>query len=266
MSELLAATKRFATWDGYNNRSNEGINKLYYAADVDTYFIINAVSRESKGINSFGRPSYEYKCVLQPVNLLGGRIVDDSEEADTIELEFVPARIDDTYGKSLFLSFSGYDEPDGPTYGRRDEDTDNNAFRNSLPIYTLEASEQSKQSEYYDRIYIAWWDGTGDVTEWGKLPHPYVENILVMDDFSNYRRAHFSLRLNNMQSASGGKVYNIEPTQKTTFKFLSDTIPNVRALYIIRGKRYVAEKLTATFTENGMSQLIKGVFYPIKDE
>ena len=28
-------------------------------------------------------------------------------------------------------------------------------------------------------------------------------------------------------------------------------------------KKYLCEKLTATFTEHGMSQLIKGVFYPI---
>ena len=46
-------------------------------------------------------------------------------------------------------------------------------------------------------------------------------------------------------------------------KFLSDTIPNPRSLFIIRGKRYVCEKLTATFTSQGMSQLIKGSFYPV---
>ena len=34
-------------------------------------------------------------------------------------------------------------------------------------------------------------------------------------------------------------------------------------LFIIRGKRYVCEKLTATFTSQGMSQLIKGSFYPV---
>jgi len=54
-------------------------------------------------------------------------------------------------------------------------------------------------------------------------------------------------------------------TRKTTFKFLSDTVPDVRALFLIRGKRYLCEKLTATFTENGMSQLIKGIFWPIAD-
>ncbi len=60
-------------------------------------------------------------------------------------------------------------------------------------------------------------------------------------------------------------VYPIDPKQKTAFKFLSDRIPDVRALYYIRGKRYICENLTATFTEQGMSQLIKGCFYPVED-
>ena len=37
----------------------------------------------------------------------------------------------------------------------------------------------------------------------------------------------------------------------------------VENLFIIRSKRYVYEKLTATFTSQGMSQLIKGSFYPV---
>ena len=42
-------------------------------------------------------------------------------------------------------------------------------------------------------------------------------------------------------------------------------IPDVRSVFLIRGKRYICEKITATFTENGMSQLLKGVFYPIAE-
>ena len=34
----------------------------------------------------------------------------------------------------------------------------------------------------------------------------------------------------------------------------------VENLFIIRSKRYVCEKLTATFNSQGMSQLIKGSF------
>ena len=41
---------------------------------------------------------------------------------------------------------------------------------------------------------------------------------------------------------------------------------DVRSVFHIRGKRYICEKITATFTEkNGMSQLLKGVFYPMQE-
>ena len=89
--------------------------------------------------------------------------------------------------------------------------------------------------------------------------------MVVNNDWSNYRNVHFSLRLNDNRAPRSARTYNIEPTMKTTFKFLADKVPDVRSLFLIRGKRYVCEKLTATFSENGMSQLIKGVFYPVKE-
>ena len=89
-----------------------------------------------------------------------------------------------------------------------------------------------------------------------------MEDIYIAEDWSNFNFLHFSLRINNGM-LNRRIAPEIETTMKTTFKFLADTIPDVRSLFIIRGKRYVCEKLTATFTENGMSQLLKGVFYPI---
>ncbi len=74
---------------------------------------------------------------------------------------------------------------------------------------------------------------------------------------------HTTLWLNNKILNKYRTVYQVNPKQKATFKFLSDTIPSPRSLFIIRGKRYVCEKLTATFTSQGMSQLVKGSFYPV---
>lgn len=74
------------------------------------------------------------------------------------------------------------------------------------------------------------------------------------------------LRINDRYHNSRRNVHAIDTKQKTTFKFLSDTIPNPRAMFLIRGKRYLCEKVTATFTENGMSQLIKGIFWPIAED
>ena len=149
MSELLAANRGWRTWDGQHHRNSQ-IDRLLYAKDADAYFVIRAVSRSAYFDRI--RLRFTYKCVLQPVNLFGGRIVDESENADQIEIEFVPARIDYTeekYGKVLFLSFSGYDEDNA-----EGEDESNYPFMQTHPIQSLEAGEKEKKAEYYDRVYV----------------------------------------------------------------------------------------------------------------
>lgn len=274
MRELLSANRWLATWNGSTSRGSNR-DKLLYAEDVDAYFIVRSLSKtlvEKRG--GFMPNRYQYKMELRPVNLFGGRIVDDSEDADEVEIEFVPAWVDETedkYGRCLFLSFSGYDENDstGTSWSRdpyqRKEEIDNTLYQPHA-FQSLSAGELNKTAEYYSMIYVAWWDGATDGAMTGKLPHPYAEDIEVLPDWSNFRNIHFSMRLNNRYSNRRRIVHQIETKQKTTFKFLSDNIPDPRAVFFIRGKRYVCEKMTATFTENGMSQLIKGVFYPILED
>ena len=263
LTELMNANKGYATWRGQHGR-NSNIDKLLYAEDCDAYFVIRAVSRQIQVEIRAGHiyVYYLYKCRLQPVNLFGGRIVNDDEEADSQEIEFVPAWIDDTeekYGRVLFLSFSAYDE-DNNTTSENDSD---HPFMQTHTVSSLAAGEKDKKAEYYDRIYVGFWDGSQNTM--GKLPRPWVEDIEIRDDWSNFSYLHFSLRINNRQQNRRRIIHNIEPKMKTTFKFLSDTIPDVRSVFHIRGKKYLCEKITATFTENGMSQLLKIVCYPIVD-
>ena len=263
LSELMNDNKGYATWRGLHGR-NSNIDKLLYAEDCDAYFVIRAVSRQIQIEVRAGHiyVYYLYKCRLQPVNLFGGRIVGDDEDADSQEIEFVPAWIDDTedkYGRVLFLSFSAYDEDNNTT----SEDDSDHPFMQSHTVSSLAAGEKDKKAEYYDRIYVGFWDGSQNTM--GKLPRPWVEDIEIRDDWSNFSYLHFSLRINNRQQNRRRIIHNIEPKMKTTFKFLADTIPDVRAVFYIKGKKYLCEKVTATFTENGMSQLLKGVFYPIVD-
>lgn len=264
MRELLDANKVYAKWDGQHHRDNR-IDKLLYAADCDAYFIIRPMSRTQQIVIVAGHIflKFEYKCRLQPVNLFGGRIVNDDDDAEQVEIEFVPAWIDDTedkYGRVLFLSFSGYDE-DNSISG---EDESKYPFQKTHSLSSLEAGEKEKKAEYYDRIYIGWYDGANHYIG-HRLPYPNVEDIAIADDWSNFAYVHFSMRINDRKIRRGQIIHNIEPKMKTTFKFIADSIPDVRSVFLIRGKRYVCEKLTATFTENGMSQLLKGVFYPVKD-
>lgn len=275
MTQLLSANQWLASWNGSNMRGSN-MNKLLYAADLDAYFIVRTVSRVQNGYMLDGKTKrWIYKCVLQPVNLLGPRIVDDSDDAPTDEIEFVPACIDytdDTYGFAMFLSFGGYDEEtthtsfrDGPEpFSNAWYEQRNSYFSQTQPAQSLASGESEKKAEYYDKIYIGWWDGATSA-EASTPPHPHVDNVVVNADWSGYFHPHFSLRLNDRLANRFGMALPIEPTQKTTFKFIADKVPDVRAPFIIRGKRYVCEKLTATFTESGMSQLIKFVGYPVKE-
>lgn len=264
LSALIADCKSFHKWDGLHTRNGK-IDKLLYAADVDTYFIVRPMERY-KNVIDFEQKKifrYMYFCRLQPVNMFGARINDPDEDADQEEIEFVPAWIDDTeakYGKLLFLSFGSYNDT---TLAEDQDEDENSKFQNTNSLSSLVAGEESKASEYYDKIYVAFWDGS--FFTMGKLPYPRVEDVEIADDWSSYDIRHFSLRLNGKR-ATRSFLQKIEPSQKTTFKFLADSIPDVRSIFHIRGKRYICEKLTATFTENGMSQLIKGVFYPISNE
>ena len=266
MQELLLDNATYRVWDGQRNRGGKSqIDRLLYAEDVDMYFIIRAVDRTIKEIIKRGsstRIIFDYRCVLQPLNLFGGRIVNDADDAEQVEVEFVPAWIDETeakYGKVLFLSFASYDE-DNSSEGENEEDY---PFMQTIGASTLKAGEKEKKAEYYDRIYIGYWDDT--MVTRGKLPRPWVDNIEIWHDWAGYDMLPFSFRINDRALNSRRNIPKIDPKMKMSFKFLSDNIPDVRSVFLIRGKRYVCEKMTATFTKNGMSQLIKGVFYPIVD-
>ena len=269
LSQLLAVNHSLATWNGSSQRGSNR-DKLLYAKDLDIYFVVRGVEKtlvqEHKNVPNL----YSYKCLLQPVNLFGGRIVDESEDADEEEVEFVPAWIDytdSTYGKCLYLSFSGYDDSTSSETNVGGSSDDliadykarvDGTFYQPISVQSLAAGEKKQKSEFYNKIYIGWWDGAAYYN--GKLPYPYVDDVVINDDWSGYFRPHTSLRLNDINANSRRSVYLINPKQKFTFKFLSDTLPNPRSVFLIHGKRYVCEKLTATFTQTGMSQLIKGDF------
>ncbi len=249
MRELLNANKSLATWNGSSQRGSNR-DKLLYAADVDAYFIVRSLSKELVEKRSGWMPNlYKYKMELRPVNLFGGRIVDESDDADEIEIEFVPAWVDETedkYGRCLFLSFSGYDENDstGSSWSRdpstRKQEIDATLYQ-PIALQSLSAGEKTKKAEYYDRVYVGWWDGAG-VPHNGKLPHPYVEDIEIAEDWSNFSNIHFSMRINNNLLNRRRTVHAINPKLKKSFKFLADTIPNPRAVFYIKGKKYLCEK------------------------
>ena len=121
---------------------------------------------------------------------------------------------------------------------------------------------------FFDVIYVGFWDGnTGDFMPY-QPPPPIIDTVEVTTDFTLASRTNqYSLRLNaDMMTGARSVMKKIDGTKKYHFSFLSSSIPSPRATFYIHGARYICEKITATFHECGMSQLLKGIFYRVADD
>lgn len=237
-------------------------NHIMYSKAENTYFAFRSIGLHSGTDGTRGFPPQMY--VLQPINVFGSGCV-ESDDIDTEEIEFVPVCINDTHvsddddkGYMMFLSFSSYNDDTTA------ESSSALSIRQPLPASTIEAGEPGEKTAYYDVVYVAFWDGT--IPNYGKTPYPLLDSVNVTQEW-NYFSSHLSdLRLTSNQRNIASQIPMVDPKQKFKVSFLSDTIPNPRAIFFIRGQRYVCEKITATFTEDGMSRLLKGEFYPLADD
>lgn len=280
LSQLVADTRQYAVIRSYAR--NMGLNKLFYAKDVDTYFLIRAYKnipvyerREEVEIvdgneihNYYTYKINEYYMCLQPVNQFGEHIVNESEDAKSIKLDFVPAwidELDEDKGNCLFLKFSNYDEtnPEGERIGGVIQTAEEGELIQPYLVQDLENGETDEAVEYYNKIFVAFWDGAMEAT--GKYPHPYTDSVIVRHDGTIFR-PHYSLRMNRNNGMLRFRTHEINTLQQYTFSFIVNEIPNVRAVFHINGKKYLCEKITATLSsEKGLSQLVKGTFYRIID-
>lgn len=278
LRQLLDDNWRLRDWDGGFDR-NTNRQRLMYAADMDMYFICRPVSKEL--VDDRGRYFNHYSCVLQPVNIFGARVLNDSEDADLQEIDFIPARVDFTeekYGRCLFVNVGDGSTDSGadaelPSMSAEDRKSYfEGLFQLTQYQYVIERGEV-EQGNYFDKIYVAYWDGALQMD--GKLPFPFVENVVISQNWESYYLPRYSLRLNDRLENEKNKVTRIDPSQKFTFSFLAGSavnasgairgIPNPRAMFFIRGKKYVCAQITATFTENGMSRMLKGEFYRVAE-
>jgi hypothetical protein len=270
--ELWAYAKQFAKYSidrkEWAHVTTHPTNILH-AKDINAYFIFKEtkksidIDREKGGATEI---TFNFETALLQVNTFGARLVDDTEDADEEELEFVPVRIDETdddHGVAMFLSPSSYSED----YDDSDLDTDSDSSvdLSNMPVvqsmtYQAIIKGEEEAAEYYSVINVGFWKGmSSDNT---LMPVPHISPIEI--NGWTYAKTSFSLRLNDTSVNVRNGLHTIDPKQKLTFTFLSDHIPNVRAIFNIKGRLYLCEKITATFSETGMSQLLKGEFYPLQ--
>ena len=267
VNEMLSGLNMPSDWDGYGSpHRGTLINKLFHCDDTDGYYLFRATSKELVTENKNAPNKWRYRLRLQPINQFGGRIVNEDDDAASEELQIIPACIDetdDTFGDLIFLDCGSYSDNEQAvsfrTASELKEYVDETLFQPAA-AGILERGEPSSKPEYFSTIQVAWWDGA--LTSDGKLPHPYTNDIEFEHDLSNYRLVHSSLRLDKIYQ--GLDRYAIDGKTKLSIKFLSNTVPNQRAIFFIEGKRYICEKMTITLSQNGISSLIKGDFHPLK--
>ena len=241
---------------------------------------------------------------LSPVNEMGKRMVNRSEEKkDTVtEIKIVPVCIMDNFSEDVQkypLSSQGYmmalwpgDMQDlkltyhfdtftdqkgnvqqvkvidtgSTTTNTEDAETYYNAGYYLPDPYNLIAQgEKEKDPEYYDKIYVAFYTGPQQYGQ--QIPLVHHGRVVMEHDSNNYHVFNEVLRIRSEVAGNGRKLYfKIEGTKKYTFSFLSERIPNPRAVFFIHGKKYLCKQITATFTPEGRSQLMKGEFFRIEED
>ena len=291
LQELMTALRNVsASTGGRNSISAEG---LYYAVDVDTYFVLYGIKREKTGGTSpiYG-DLYETVYRLLPLNSFGDRISDVENWEDKEDIDIVPAWIDDTMtaedgsykGEVVFMDMGTTDNASSSgesySYGRLPNHTTvpmSTLLQPSL-IDSIKAGDNDSDNSI-SYLQVGFW--FGNYQQFAPyLPHPFLDRFDTKVEWSvvNQHVQHtwtridcghdVSLRLNNNRYGQGkllAEAIVIESHRKYEFSFLSDTMPDVRAVFIIRGKKYLCAQIKTDINQNGMSQLKKGTFYRISE-
>ena len=248
--ELHEAVSKTQTME-YNGSITTVIEKVYYAKDIDQYYTLKVFYKEK--LTNPSRTLWHF--ILIPINTFGNTHITEENEDQiaTEEMKIVPVRIESTLieadgkvesnkGRCMILPYedagSGYTEMSGT----------------ELFIYQqIKRGEPEAKTACYDTIYVGYWDGVMI----DDYPYPYLDQITVGENWKTYKKDFPSLN----PKKRGGFKFRIDAKQKYQFTWISDTLPNPRDIFHINGRKYICEKITATFTENGMSQLLKGNFY-----
>ena len=264
---------------------------IFHAKDVDNYFIMYVTGRylyDRNQVNDVNKYLNTYK--LLPLNAYGTRIFDDEKWDEKEEIGIVPAWLDETNrgwlpffeaGELDNTSSSGLQYKksyNGWTPANDDGDVEPDQILQSTKFRIIKEGDNDGKTNY-STLQVGFWYGAGSYYYGlNQLPHPFLDEYEVTTDtlvspvwyqqiFSILNSQHHgSLRLNSDKYGQGKELIqtiDIDNKKKYEFSFLMDGMPDVRATFIIRGKKYLCSSIKTDISENGMSELKKGTFYRI---
>ena len=257
MAELIAAVDqyRYST-----NLPGFGGDALFYAADVNCFFCLYAIAdikysdipSEYRSRYALSSAGYYYANALMPVNDFGDYLLDDQDDADRTDLSTVPVDIiqTDTDGLVCSVPFS--------EAGSGDDDE-----IHQPKSYSLMMAGKQDRPEYYSVLCLGFWSGLRDLWPEAGL-YPLTSNVTIYQGWKyELSPEGMDLRLNNGLQYGSEEYIDIDYSRTYKISFLSDSLPDPSAEFLIKGKRYICKKLTADFSASGMDRVIQGEFYRI---
>lgn len=273
---------RFTNYQSFKHKDKFTENVIYIK-DLDTYFMMRANFAKSEAVglvkdDKIVTDKYVVFAQMTPINIFGPDAEDYDENAPYTELDIVPVIIDWTdYGQMMILPVSTLDDdtegesslPGGSSdSGYNSSDGDYSYWVTSDPAFVQKRSQQylekgeSDKAEYFDRIYLGFrYRDTAD---------PFFPNsTCAPPDFKIQLSTISALENRGMMRLSKGKygkdISKINSKVMFEFSFFASRMPDINATFFINGRKFVCRRLTATFSDSGISEIMKGQFYPVSD-
>lgn len=231
---------------------------VHHALDIDTSFVLKCVSTSKEG------DVIIHHMRIQPVNMFGPRIMDTREDAEATEINIVPVCIDNTDWQHGDMMFIECGELDNDMDNDMDDDKDDENHQTRV-VNMINEGENDKKQEFFDKLFVAFYDG--EYTRYyPEFPRPQIDRYEITTDNEIVQGHSFQMRIGgkfaDRTRFSGLKV---DHSKKFTFTFIADSMPEVRSIFLIHGKKFLGEKITATLSEEGVSQRFKLSAYRVED-
>lgn len=245
-----------------------------YLEEEDRYVTGRIISVSTSKLNLYPWPVYSTTLVRVPIsmNQFGPRCVPfKAKDSDSVDytIDFIPAVIDDTDARRmLFLPLGDYEVNDGP-FIDFDGEEDHDHLQDTYVMRRLDEGKDDGSKAAFSNIFVGFYPGASMCfrnIQFREI-YPILDNFEMdlswLPWYAENKEWTLSLQENN---GKFGKFPKIDRFVKFEYSFITDRLPDVNSIFYIRGKRYLCERLTATFNESGMSQKVKGVFWQIVSE
>lgn len=245
----------------------KALSEAFNAMDSDTRKTLVWVDK------STGREYIEYtadgKTSIKPVNVFGNLMRNHSDKVD-VTLNIVPADTvkrnvpvyfdDTTIGGAVHL---GFPLNQIVTKGINIEEASSDSIQS-----LIENNETVESTSSEDKSVMEVALSTGDSYVVGQVQGHDQKYPISFVDFKHdggYKLPEMSLSLHDVCENSIGhrlaQLKNLDSGQPYIIRFLADKKPNVRAIFVVRNKRFVCNTISVTYENVGDKFVYEGEFF-----